>query len=158
MIGDRQRARTAGPQFLGWLARILPWSAPRSPQPRRVMIETSPGDLIDRITILEIKSARISDPDKLRNVRAELDALRVTRDRAIVASEELATLTAELCSVNEAIWNVEDEIRHCERAGDFGPGFIELARSVYKNNDRRAALKRAINERLGSSIVEEKSY
>lgn len=73
-------------------------------------------------------------------------------------SEALAALTAELRSVNEALWIIEDEIRGCERAGDFGPKFVELARSVYKNNDHRAALKRRINERLGSVIVEEKSY
>jgi hypothetical protein len=125
---------------------------------KQVLIETSPGELIDKITILEIKSERIGDPDKLRNVRVELEALLAARDREIVASEKLATLTAELRAVNEAIWDVEEELRRCEQAGDFGPGFVELARSVYKNNDRRAALKRAINEELGSRIIEEKSY
>jgi Family of unknown function (DUF6165) len=125
---------------------------------KHVLIETSPGDLIDKITILEIKSERIGDPDKLRNVRVELEALRAARDREILPSEKLATLTAELRTVNEAIWDVEEELRRCEQAGDFGPGFVELARSVYKNNDRRAALKRAINEELGSRIFEEKSY
>ncbi len=125
---------------------------------KHVLIETSPGDLIDKITILEIKSERIGDPDKLRNVRVELEALAAVRDREILPSEKLASLTAELRAVNEAIWDVEEELRRCEQAGDFGPGFVELARSVYKNNDRRAALKRAINDLLGSSIIEEKSY
>ena len=124
----------------------------------QVLIETSPGELIDKITILEIKSERIGDPAKLRNVRAELEALRAARDRAIARSEEIWALTAQLRAVNEAIWDVEDALRKCELAGEFGAGFVELARSVYKNNDRRAALKRAINEELGSGIIEEKSY
>jgi hypothetical protein len=123
-----------------------------------VLIETSEGELIDKITILEIKSEWITDLDKLRNVRNELDSLRAVRDRAIVPSERVLTLTGELRAVNEAIWKAEDELRRCERAGEFGSSFIELARSVYKNNDRRAALKRAINEHLRSRIIEEKSY
>jgi Family of unknown function (DUF6165) len=125
---------------------------------RSVVIETAPGELIDKIAILEIKAERIADPDKLRNVQTELGTLRTARDRTIVPSDDLASLTAELRSVNEALWSIEDEIRECEQAGDFGPRFIQLARSVYKNNDHRAALKRRINERLGSQIVEEKSY
>ena len=88
----------------------------------------------------------------------ELAALRAAHQRALPPSEELRALTAELRTVNERLWQVEDEIRSCERNGDFGPRFIELARSVYQNNDRRAALKRRINQRLGSKIVEEKSY
>ena len=91
-------------------------------------------------------------------MRRELDALRLAFDQTIAPSERLLALSAELHCVNEAIWNVEDEIRICERDGEFGPRFIELARSVYKNNDHRAALKRKINEELGSRIVEEKSY
>jgi hypothetical protein len=123
-----------------------------------VLIETSPGELIDKITILEIKAERIGDPDKLRNVLNELEALRGVRDREIVPSDALSKLTVELRTVNERIWKVEDELRNCERVGDFGPAFVELARSVYKNNDHRAALKRTINELLRSRIVEEKSY
>ena len=121
-------------------------------------VPVSYGELIDKITILEIKSERIGDPAKLRNVQAELEALRAVRDRAIVASETLVAFTAELRAVNEAIWDVEDALRQCEGAGEFGAAFVELARSVYKNNDRRAALKRAVNEQLGSGIIEEKSY
>jgi hypothetical protein len=123
-----------------------------------VVIEASPGEVIDKITILEIKAERISEPDKLLNVRRELEALRLAFEQSISRSEVLQALSAELRSVNEAIWDVEDAIRICERDGDFGPRFVELARSVYKNNDRRAALKRKINEQLGSRIVEEKSY
>ncbi|MGO9915795.1 MAG: DUF6165 family protein [Isosphaeraceae bacterium] len=123
-----------------------------------VNVGIAPGELIDKITILEIKDQRISHPAKWRNVQTELQSLRAARDLTIVPSEELDLLTAELRSINEALWEVEDEIRGCERNGDFGPRFIELARSVYKTNDRRAAVKRRINERLGSQILEEKSY
>ena len=96
--------------------------------------------------------------EKLANVRVELAALVAARDAAIAASEALGQLTAALKKVNEALWQIEDEIRDCERSGDFGPRFIELARAVYHSNDERAALKRQINELLGSDIVEEKSY
>jgi len=126
--------------------------------PRPILVEIAPGELIDRITILEIKAERIADPDKLGNIRRELAVLVSARDGAVASSDAIAKLTADLKSVNEALWTIEDDIRACERAGDFGPRFVELARSVYKSNDCRAALKRAINERLGSRIVEEKSY
>lgn len=142
----------------GRLARSLRQRASPSRATASVTIEAAPGEVIDKITILEIKSERIPDPDKLGNVHRELEALRQARDRAIAPSESLLTLSAELRFVNEAIWNIEDEIRLCERHGEFGPRFVELARSVYKNNDLRAALKRKINEHLGSGIVEEKSY
>jgi hypothetical protein len=121
-------------------------------------IEISPGELIDRITILEIKAARIADPAPLANVREELAALCRARDRAIPQGSEVARLTAELKAVNERLWEVEDALRDCERAADFGPRFVELARSVYRTNDRRAALKRELNLALGSRLVEEKSY
>ena len=80
------------------------------------------------------------------------------RDRSIFIREGVADLTVELKAINEALWEIEDAIRECERAGDFGPRFVELARSVYHNNDRRAEIKRRINERLGSKIMEAKSY
>jgi len=123
-----------------------------------IVIEAAPGEVIDKITILEIKSERISDPDKLSNVRRELDALRAVCDRSISPSATLTALAAELRGVNEVVWDVEDEIRRCERASEFGPRFVELARSVYKKNDERAAIKRRINELLRSRIIEEKSY
>jgi hypothetical protein len=125
---------------------------------RPLLIEVPAGELIDKITILEIKAERIADPEKLRHVRAELAALTAVRDAALPASPELATLAAQLKAVNEALWQVEDAVRACERRQDFGPRFVELARSVYRHNDRRAALKRAVNELLGSRLVEEKSY
>ena len=123
-----------------------------------VTIEIAPGELIDKITILEIKTERISDAAKLANVRVELDVLSASRDAALPASGDLTRLSTDLKSVNEALWEIEDDIRDCERAGDFGPKFIELARSVYITNDKRAALKRDINELLGSRLIEEKSY
>jgi hypothetical protein len=123
-----------------------------------VTIDVSPGELIDKITILELKSERIGDRDKLRHARHELGVLVAARDRGVAPSPALDAVTADLKAVNAALWNVEDELRGCERAGDFGPRFVELARSVYRLNDRRAALKLAINGLLDSAIVEVKSY
>jgi hypothetical protein len=123
-----------------------------------ILVEIAPGELLDKITILEIKRARFTQADKLRNVEIELAALEHARQAALPASTELGGMVAELRQVNERLWEIEDAIRMCEREGDFGPRFIELARSVYKQNDRRATLKRQINELLGSKIVEEKSY
>ncbi len=115
------------------------------------------GELIDKITILEIKSERIEDAQKRANVDREL-ALLQGRLALAPAHPELARLTDDLRAVNLMLWKVEDDIRDCERAGDFGPHFVTLARSVYQTNDRRAALKRDINVALASGIVEEKSY
>jgi hypothetical protein len=123
-----------------------------------VSIEIAPGELIDKITILEIKLERIKDGDKLANVRQEHDTLVQSRDAAIEAPPELDLLSAELKAANEALWDIEDDIRDCERQKDFGEPFVQLARSVYISNDKRAALKREINELLGSSLIEEKSY
>lgn len=123
-----------------------------------ISIEIAPGELIDKITILEIKAERIEDADKVQNVRIELAVLQTARDRATTPTPELNQLTVALKTVNEALWVIEDDIRDCERAGDFGETFIELARAVYKTNDKRAALKREINVYLGSRLIEEKSY
>ncbi|MEM7529620.1 MAG: DUF6165 family protein [Pseudomonadota bacterium] len=123
----------------------------------RLMVEVSAGELLDKITILEIKAARIADPAKHANVAQELSALREAAS-ALVESPGLEALIRDLKSVNEALWEIEDEIRACEAAGAFGARFIELARSVYVTNDRRAALKREINLLVGSRIVEEKQY
>ena len=95
---------------------------------------------------------------KLKNVRIEMDTLIAARDAAIAPSPELTGHTADLKKINESLWDIEDDIRDCERQGDLGEKFIELARSVYRSNDRRAALKREINELLGSHLIEEKSY
>ncbi len=114
--------------------------------------------MIDKITILEIKSERIADPAKLRNVRSELRLLVEVRDSHVAAGEAIAELSSRLKQVNEQLWDIEDEIRECERRLDFGARFIELARSVYQSNDRRSRLKREINEATGSPLIEEKSY
>ena len=123
-----------------------------------IKVEVAPGELIDKITILQIKTERIEDATKVQNVKIELDVLTEARDAAIPPSPEMDALTEQLKQVNEALWEIEDDIRDCERQDDFGPKFVKLARSVYVSNDRRAALKREINELLGSKIVEEKSY
>ena len=123
-----------------------------------ILVEIAPGELIDKITILEIKAERITDEEKLNNVGVELRVLEKARDEAVQASPALDELTAKLRKVNEALWDIEDDIRDCERSDDFGPRFIELARSVYRSNDQRAAFKRDINELLGSKLIEEKSY
>lgn len=123
-----------------------------------IRVDVAAGELIDRLTILEIKLEHITDPAKLRNVRTEYDALSRVLQTAIPASERLAALRAELKAVNQAIWDIEDRVRDHERRQDFGPQFVAEARSVYRTNDRRAALKRQINDHLGSAIVEEKSY
>ena len=123
-----------------------------------LQVEVSAGELVDKITILEIKAERMADPDKLANVHRELRSLTTARREALPSSEELDELTAELRRINEGLWEIEDDIRDCERKRDFGERFIELARAVYRTNDRRAAAKRKINELLGSELVEEKDY
>jgi hypothetical protein len=123
-----------------------------------IRIEVSPGELLDKTSILEIKSERIADPAKLRNIRHELGLYRDIRARAIPGGAAIESLVRDLKAVNEALWEIEDEIRECEAKRDFGPRFVELARSVYRTNDRRAAIKREINLLCGSAIIEEKSY
>ena len=120
--------------------------------------EISPGELIDKITILEIKLERLVDADKIANVRTEVATLATTRDAAVPASPELDSLTAELKEINGRLWEIEDDICDCERNKDFGNAFVELAQGVYMTNDRRSRVKRRINELLGSRLVEEKSY
>jgi tetratricopeptide (TPR) repeat protein len=123
-----------------------------------ILIPGSVGDLIDRLTILEIKSEKISDDAKLANVAYELDLLRDLMKSKGFSGTQLDELAIALKTTNLALWGIEDRIRHCEAREDFGQEFIELARSVYKENDRRANLKRQINTLCGSRIVEEKSY
>jgi hypothetical protein len=118
----------------------------------------SVGELIDKITILEIKVERFTDVAKTKNAQAELTALCASRDRAIPQSSGLDALTAQLKAVNERIWELEDTIREHERLADFGPEFVVTARKIYRTNDERAAVKRQINITLGSDLIEEKSY
>jgi hypothetical protein len=122
-----------------------------------LMVPVSFGELIDKITILEIKAEKIQIPEKAANIHNELNLLTAVA-LATPASKELSALKRELRQINETLWDIEDRIRDCERDKTFGPSFIELARSVYRTNDRRAQIKRQINELVGSTIVEEKSY
>lgn len=123
-----------------------------------IKIPISPGELLDKITILRIKSQRMSDPRKLHNVRLELEALAATWVGSAYASAAIDADVDALMTVNERLWVIEDDIRDKERAQAFDAEFIRLARSVYALNDERAAIKRRINSQLGSTIVEEKSY
>ncbi len=124
----------------------------------RLLAPISVGELLDKITILEIKAERIADPAKHDNVLRELDFLNAVRRRQVTMTPALETLCRELGGVNRQLWEIEDNLRHCEDQQKFDQDFIELARSVYHSNDRRAALKRRLNELTGSDIIEEKSY
>ena len=123
-----------------------------------LLVPISVGELLDKLTILEIKAEQIGDPAKLTNVIRERDALEAVRRREVAMSAEIEVLYAELKEVNKALWEVEDRLRERECEAAFDSGFVELARSVYRHNDRRAVVKRRINELTGSELVEEKSY
>ena len=123
-----------------------------------ILVPVSPGEMLDKITILRIKAARMGDAAKVANVKHELALLEKTWKDCGAAAVDLGDEEANLTRVNEALWVIEDDIRDEERASRFGPRFIELARAVYVTNDERAAIKKRINTLLGSSIVEEKSY
>jgi hypothetical protein len=123
-----------------------------------VKIPVSWGELFDKLTILEIKQARIDDPQKLANIVRELEVLREVYSESALPGAPLQVLIDELRRTNEALWEIEDDIRTCERHKDFTDRFIELARSVYRTNDKRADLKLRINRLLSSELVEEKSY
>jgi len=123
-----------------------------------ILAPISAGELIDKITILRVKAQRINDPAKEANVQVELALLEATAGRELTSSPELERLTGELTEINAALWDIEDGKRDCERRQDFGLDFVALARRVYMDNDRRAAVKRSINVLVGSEIVEEKSY
>ena len=123
-----------------------------------ITVPISPGELLDKITILRIKSTRMSDAAKLANVRRELQALEETWRASAYAKAGIEAEVIALLEVNERLWVIEDGIRDKERAQEFDADFIRFARAVYFENDERAAIKRRINLKLGSSIVEEKSY
>jgi hypothetical protein len=124
----------------------------------QISVPIAHGELIDKITILEIKSERIGDSHKLANVRTELDLLNETWSRDPASRTDITAERARLRGVNEALWDIEDRIRLKEKSKAFDAEFVELARSIYIRNDERAAIKRAINQKLGSTLVEEKSY
>ena len=123
-----------------------------------IHVPISPGELIDKITILQIKSDRMTDPAKVANVRTELGLLQATWQSSPHSKHDIETEWSDLRRINEALWDIEDEIRDKEREQRFDQEFIELARAVYVTNDERAAIKKRINTLLGSTIVEEKSY
>lgn len=123
-----------------------------------ILIPVAPGELIDKITILKIKSERMGDPDKLANVRREPEILSKEQQRHIASSPPIIEMQARLENVNGRIWDLEDIVRDCERNKNFGELFLKTARAIYRTNDERAAIKMEINLYLGSQIVEQKSY
>ena len=123
-----------------------------------IKVEVSFGEYLDKLTILQIKSERIKDPNKLINVNRELELLQKTWEQRPESKVDLSTELRQLKAVNEKLWDIEDNIRDKERNNNFDAGFIELARAVYFTNDERARIKRVINEKLGSELIEEKSY
>jgi uncharacterized protein DUF6165 len=123
-----------------------------------IRVPVSPGELLDKITILRIKSARMRDAGKLVNVRTELEALEQLWNASPYAAVDVTSDIGALLAVNERLWAIEDDIRDKERAQTFDADFVRLARAVYIENDERAAIKRRLNVKLGSSLIEEKSY
>ena len=123
-----------------------------------ILVPVSPGELLDKITILEIKSERMSDPAKVANVRTELALLQETWAKAVQEDAVVRRLHDALKEINEALWEIEDDVRDKERVKEFDQRFVELARSVYFTNDRRSEVKKQLNLHLGSRINEEKSY
>jgi len=123
-----------------------------------LLVPLSPGELLDKITILRIKVARVQEAAKLANVKLELALLEQTWKDSGAAAHDLALEERALQNVNEQLWDIEDRIRDKEAHQTFDRDFIELARAVYMRNDERAAIKKRINQQLGSRIIEEKSY
>ncbi len=154
----RQTRRGVWSDVFETMAGELSQLAARRTNPHMVSTPGSLGELIDKITILRIKAERIGEPDKLANVHRELTLLERSAREDCVAGSSIDLLTGQLAAVNGRLWTIEDSLRACERKGDFGPRFVALARSVYCENDTRAAIKRAINTLASSALVEEKSY
>jgi len=123
-----------------------------------LVVDVSAGEFLDKMTILEIKSERIQGEEKLRNVRKELGILQSTWGESPLSRIDVSTQMEGLKRVNESLWEIEDSIRLKEAANAFDDEFVQLARSVYKINDRRAEIKREINQLLGSELMEEKYY
>lgn len=123
-----------------------------------IKIQISPGELIDKFTILDIKLNRIKEKGKNQNIRKEHKILKKQIEKNLPKSKRLGALISKLKTINKTLWDIEDQIRVCERKQDFEKKFIKLARSVYQKNDLRSSYKREINKLLGSEIIEEKSY
>jgi len=124
----------------------------------KILAEISAGELVDKITILEIKKNKISDENKLKEINKELNSLNNTMDKFILDKSKILTFKDQLKEINLKLWDIEDGKRTAEKNNDFGKIFIELARNVYKFNDERAKIKLKINEILGSNIKEVKSH
>ena len=125
---------------------------------KKILTEISAGELLDKISILEIKLNNIKDKEKLVDINKEYKSLEDTRKSNIEMTENLQKLINQLIEINLKLWNIEEEKRICEKSEDFGDNFIKLSRNVYINNDRRAKIKLGINKLLGSNIKEVKSY
>ena len=125
---------------------------------KKILTEISAGELLDKISILEIKLNNIKDKEKLVDINKEYKSLKDTRKSNIEMTENLQKLINQLIEINLKLWNIEEEKRICEKNEDFGNNFIKLSRNVYKNNDKRAKIKSDINKLLGSNIKEVKSY
>ena len=125
---------------------------------KKILTEISAGELLDKISILEIKLNNIKDKEKLVEINKEHKSLEITRKSNIEITESLQKLINQLSEINLKLWNIEEEKRICEKNGDFGNNFIQLSRNVYKSNDKRAKIKSDINKMLRSNIKEVKSY
>ena len=154
----RQMRRGVWSDVFDAMASELAQLAERRAMRRMVSTPSSLGELIDKITILRIKAERIGEPEKLVNVYRELTLLERSAREVGLSGPSIDLLTDQFAAVNGRLWTIEDALRACEREGDFGPRFVALARSVYCENDTRAAIKRAINTLVSSALVEEKSY
>jgi hypothetical protein len=124
----------------------------------KIYAEISVGELLDKISILEIKQKNLKDNEKIKIVNKELESLNITLKKEVTMTEEIQSLYQDLKKINSMLWDIEDGKRDCERNKDFGDKFIELARSVYIENDNRAKIKNKINQLSGSNISEVKSY
>ena len=124
----------------------------------KIFAEISVGELLDKISILEIKQKNIKDEQKIKIISKELESLNYTLKKDVHITDEIKSLYEDLKKINIKLWNIEDGKRDCERNGDFGAKFIQLARSVYIENDQRAKIKNKINKISGSNISEVKSY
>jgi len=125
---------------------------------KKILSEISAGDLLDKISILEIKLEKIKDKKNQKEINKEYKILKDVQNSSIEITEKLKTLLKEIKKVNLNLWNIEDELRICEKNKNFGQSFIKLARDVYLNNDKRSKIKSKINEVLGSNIKEIKQY
>ena len=125
---------------------------------KKIILEVSAGELLDKISILEIKLDKIKDKESLEQINKEYESLNKTKNSNLNPTEDLKNLINKLKEINMKLWTIEDEKRTCEKNKDFGKNFIELARQVYFNNDKRAKIKSEINEILGSNIKEVKQY